>query len=216
MIRVEDRQNLTLQVSEAHAAGAQPAKPRPSMCERCNAGKPAKACSAGDSPARIVPMLADEGRYLASESSFHRVLKAQGQMRHCGRARALSKSRQPTTHKQQRGTGPVLGRDLAAEPGYRSLVLPVPDLQICATAKSLAMKCMPQKPLITPPSWSSGPALAEGIHAQTQRPVLHGDNGAALKATTVLAMLYWLGCTVVLATPRIRRQRLRRVAVSHR
>ena len=30
-------------------------------------------------PARIVPMLADEGIYLASESTFSRVLKAQGQ-----------------------------------------------------------------------------------------------------------------------------------------
>jgi hypothetical protein len=25
------------------------------------------------------------------------------------------------------------------------------------------------------------------------RPVLHGDNGATLKGTTVLAMLHWLG-----------------------
>ena len=32
-------------------------------------------------------------------------------------------------------------------------------------------------------------ALAEGIHAKSVRPVLHGDNGATLKATTVLAML---------------------------
>jgi putative transposase len=30
-------------------------------------------------PARIVPMLADEGIYLASESTFSRVLKAHGQ-----------------------------------------------------------------------------------------------------------------------------------------
>ena len=29
-------------------------------------------------PARIVPMLADEGVYVASESSFHRVLRAEG------------------------------------------------------------------------------------------------------------------------------------------
>lgn len=33
-------------------------------------------------PARIVPMLADEGVYLASESSFGRVLRAHGQTRH--------------------------------------------------------------------------------------------------------------------------------------
>src|SRR5690606_39611381 len=30
-------------------------------------------------PAQIVPRLADEGRYVASESSFHRVLRASGQ-----------------------------------------------------------------------------------------------------------------------------------------
>ncbi len=30
-------------------------------------------------PARIVPALADEGVYIASESSFHRVLRAHGQ-----------------------------------------------------------------------------------------------------------------------------------------
>ena len=27
----------------------------------------------------------------------------------------------------------------------------------------------------------------------TDKPVLHGDNGSTLKATTVLAMLNWLG-----------------------
>src|SRR5215472_1403304 len=36
-------------------------------------------------------------------------------------------------------------------------------------------------------------ALAEGVHAIAVRPVLHGDNGATLKGTTVLAILYWLG-----------------------
>jgi hypothetical protein len=33
-------------------------------------------------PARIVPMLADEGVYIASESTFARVLREHGQMRH--------------------------------------------------------------------------------------------------------------------------------------
>ena len=49
-------------------------------------------------PARIVPMLADEGVYLASESSFARVLRAHGQNRHRGRAKAARKVRPPTTH----------------------------------------------------------------------------------------------------------------------
>ena len=49
-------------------------------------------------PARIVPMLADEGVYLASESSFSRVLRAQGQTTHRGRAKAPKAVRPPTTH----------------------------------------------------------------------------------------------------------------------
>ena len=48
--------------------------------------------------ARIVPMLADEGVYLASESSFARVLRAHGQSRHRGRAKAPHAVRPPTTH----------------------------------------------------------------------------------------------------------------------
>ena len=32
--------------------------------------------------------------------------------------------------------------------------------------------------------------LAEGIHALAEMPVLHGDNGATVKATMVLAMLH--------------------------
>ncbi len=37
---------------------------------------------AGLPPSKIVPKLADEGRYIASESMFHRVLKAENQLQH--------------------------------------------------------------------------------------------------------------------------------------
>lgn len=36
-------------------------------------------------------------------------------------------------------------------------------------------------------------ALAERIATMDTKPVLHGDNGSTLKATTVLAVLQWLG-----------------------
>jgi putative transposase len=49
-------------------------------------------------PARIVPMLADEGIYLGSESSMARVLKAHGQNTRRGRAKAPKATRPPTTH----------------------------------------------------------------------------------------------------------------------
>jgi transposase InsO family protein len=46
-------------------------------------------------------------------------------------------------------------------------------------------------------------ALAEGIAALAVKPVLHEDNGATLKATTVLAMLDWLGVKPSYSRPRV-------------
>ncbi|WP_147480508.1 helix-turn-helix domain-containing protein, partial [Pseudomonas amygdali] len=37
-------------------------------------------------PSQIVPRLADQGRYLASEATFYRVLRATGQQQHRGRS----------------------------------------------------------------------------------------------------------------------------------
>ena len=46
-------------------------------------------------------------------------------------------------------------------------------------------------------------ALAEAIAGQPIKPVLHGDNGAILKATTVLGMLNWLGIKPLYSRPRV-------------
>lgn len=49
-------------------------------------------------PSQIVPRLADEGVYLASESTFYRVLKANNQLNHRGQAKKPRKVKAPTTH----------------------------------------------------------------------------------------------------------------------
>lgn len=49
-------------------------------------------------PSQIVPRLADQGRYLASESTFYRVLKAASQQHPRGRGQAPHKHAAPTTH----------------------------------------------------------------------------------------------------------------------
>ena len=46
-------------------------------------------------PGQIVPTLADQGIYLASESTFYRVLKANSQLNHRGRARAPKSKPKP-------------------------------------------------------------------------------------------------------------------------
>lgn len=54
-------------------------------------------------PARIVPMLADEGVYITSESSFSRVSRAHDQTRHRGRAQAPRRVRPPVHARSGRG-----------------------------------------------------------------------------------------------------------------
>ena len=50
-------------------------------------------------PSQIVPKLADQGRYLASESSFYRILRADGQQHHRGRAKPPVRRKPPTIYK---------------------------------------------------------------------------------------------------------------------
>ncbi len=154
-------------------------------------------------PSRIVPALADEGTYLASESSFHRVLRAHGQMNRRGRARPPRPLRPPTTHVA-RQPGDVWCWDVTFLPTrvqgqwlYLYLILDlfsrkvvgweVHDSDSAEHAAHLARRT----------------ALAEGVHASPTRPVLHGDNGATVKATTVLAMLHWLGIQPSHSRPRV-------------
>ena len=49
-------------------------------------------------PTQIVPTMLDKGEYIASESSFYRVLKAEGQLKHRGRERSRKKVSRPATY----------------------------------------------------------------------------------------------------------------------
>lgn len=154
-------------------------------------------------PARIVPMLADEGRYLASESSFHRVLKANGQMQHRGRARAPQASRAPTTHVAT-APGEVWCWDITWLPSrvtgqwfYLYLILDLYSRKIVGHEVHAVESGEHAAQLL------KRTALAEGVHAMLEKPVLHGDNGATLKGCTVLAMLHWLGIAPSYSRPRV-------------
>ena len=154
-------------------------------------------------PARIVPMLADEGIYLASESSFSRVLRAHGQAIHRGRAKVPRASRPPTTHI---ATAPrqVWCWDMTYLPGavlgrwfYLYLILDLYSRKIVGWEVHDSDHADHAAHLVR------RTALAEGIAAMQAKPVLHGDNGSTLKATTVLAMLHWLGVKPSYSRPRV-------------
>jgi putative transposase len=154
-------------------------------------------------PARIVPTLADEGIYLASESSFVRVLRAHGQNTHRGRAKAPRASRPPTTHI---ATGPrqVWCWDMTFLPAtvmgrwfHLYMILDLYSRKIVGWEAHDSDDSEHAAHLVR------RTALAEGIAAMATKPVLHGDNGSTLKATTVLAMLSWLGVKPSYSRPRV-------------
>jgi putative transposase len=154
-------------------------------------------------PARIVPMLADEGVYVASESSFARVLRAHGQAEHRGRAQAPRLVRPPTTHV---ATAPrqVWCWDMTYLPAtvigqwfHLYLILDLYSRKIVGWEVHDSDDSLHAAHLVR------RTALAEGIATMAVKPVLHGDNGATLKATTVLAMLYWLGVKPSYCRPRV-------------
>jgi len=154
-------------------------------------------------PARIVPALADEGTYIASESSFHRVLRAAGQMNRRGRARPPRPSRPPSTHVAT-SPGEVWCWDMTFLPAqvqgrwfYLYLIL---DLY---SRKIVGFEVHETDSADHAAHLARRTALTEGVHASHPKPVLHGDNGATLKATTVLAMLAWLGITPSYSRPRV-------------
>lgn len=141
-------------------------------------------------PARIVPMLADEGIYVASESSFSRVLKAHGQIHHRGRAKTPQPRKPPSTHV---ASAPrqlwcwdltFLASQIMGQWFYLYLILDV------YSRKIVGFEVHPTDSSDHAVELLRRTALAEGLHSLAEKPVLHGDNGSTMKATTVLAMIH--------------------------
>jgi hypothetical protein len=87
-------------------ADQRPLAPRPEPANKLSATERAAVLEACNSkefsslpPSQIVPKLADQGRYLASESSFYRILRSDGQQHHRGRARPPVRRKPPTSYK---------------------------------------------------------------------------------------------------------------------
>jgi putative transposase len=154
-------------------------------------------------PARIVPMLADEGVYLGSESSMARVLREHGQNARRGRAKAPKATRPPTTHIAT-APGQVWCWDMTYLPAnvmgrwfYLYLILDLYSRKIVGAEVHDSDDSEYAVHLVR------RTALAESIATMDSKPVLHGDNGSTLKATTVLAMLQWLGVKPSYSRPRV-------------
>jgi transposase InsO family protein len=151
-------------------------------------------------PSQIVPALADRGVFIASESSFYRVLKAALQQHHRGRAKKPS-SRVLTSHC---ATGPnqVWSWDITWLPAaikgqyyYWYMVLDVFSRKIVGHEVHVAESAELASLLMRRAS------LAEGLAGRPL--VLHSDNGSAMKGATMLATLEQLGVAPSFSRPRV-------------
>ncbi len=152
------------------------------------------------SPKQIVPRLADQGVYLASESSFYRVLHAEGLMVHREPSR-------PRTNKKPNAyvatapgqvwtwditylRGPIRGTFL-----YLYLAVDIYSRKIVSAEVHVEETMELAASMV---EWS---CEREGV--DPKQLVLHADNGGPMKGSTMLATLQRLGVVASFSRPHV-------------
>lgn len=153
-------------------------------------------------PSQIVPALADEGIYIASEATMYRILHEEKMQNHRGRSQQPGKHKQPTSYS---ATGPnqVWTWDITYLNGpvkglfyYLYLIIDIFSRDIVGwevwpvesagnASELIKRACLTQRRLTTMPL------------------VLHSDNGSPMKGATMLETLYALGITPSNSRPRV-------------
>jgi transposase InsO family protein len=151
-------------------------------------------------PSQIVPRLADEGRYLASESSFYRVLREEKQLAHRGKAKAPTHSRPPelvATAPNQLWSWDItyLGTTVKGLYFYLYLIM---DL---FSRKIVGWEVFAEESAEHAATVFRKAYLREGVAGQLLR--LHSDNGSPMKGTTMLGTLQRLGVVPSFSRPSV-------------
>lgn len=155
---------------------------------------------ASSPPSQMVPTLVDRGEYLASESTIYRILKAEQQQHHRGRARKPS-ARVVTSHCASEANR-LWAWDITWLPAavkgmyfYWYMVLDVYSRKIVGHEVHVAESAELASLLLRRAS------LAEGLAGREV--VLHSDNGSAMKGATMLATMEKLGIMPSFSRPRV-------------
>tara|TARA_B110000879_G_C11099177_1_gene482406 strand:- start:373 stop:1269 length:897 start_codon:yes stop_codon:yes gene_type:complete len=152
-------------------------------------------------PSQIIPKLADKGIYLASESSFYRVMKKHNQLAHRGKQRKSCKKAAPTTYVARK-PNEVWTWDITYLAGsvkgkYFYLYLVTDIFSRYGVAWEVCES-------------ESGKEAAELMtraklnqNCLHQPLVLHSDNGAPMKSLTLKAKLEELNVIASYSRPRV-------------
>ena len=151
-------------------------------------------------PCKIVPSLADGGKYIASESTFYRILKEEKMSVHRNRSKEPVKREAPShtaTGPNQVWTWDITWLNASIKGQYFKLYMIVDifsrlivGYEVWETEKAEYAEFLVKKAV-----------LAQGI--QSRPLVLHSDNGSPMKAATFLATLEKLGVQSSFSRPRV-------------
>lgn len=152
-------------------------------------------------PSQIVPRLADQGRYIASESSMYRILRERGQNHRRGRARPPSRSKPPASF-QANGPCEVWSWDITWLPGpvagtffYLYLILDIFSRKIVGWEVYERETAEFSAQVLERAVWAEG--------CLTSPLVLHADNGSPMKGATMKVTMERLGVVASFSRPRV-------------
>lgn len=153
------------------------------------------------SPSKIVPKLVDKGIYMASESTFYRVLKAEKQMSHRLKSKPHRQSKKP---RALTATGPnqIYSWDITYLPTqvkglfmYLYLVLDIYSRKIVGWQVYEKESSALAADLLTD--------ICQREEVKRDQVTLHSDNGSPMKGVTLLATLQELGIMPSFSRPSV-------------
>jgi transposase InsO family protein len=152
-------------------------------------------------PSQIVPTLADRGEYIASESSFYRILKAENMLHQRGKAKPKNVHQKPTSYTAKK-PNEVWSWDISYMPasviGKHYYLYMIEDI--------FSRKIVGWEVHDSETGEQAAQLLERSIWAEKclkQNIVLHSDNGAPMKSLTMRAKMYDLGVISSRSRPRV-------------
>ncbi len=156
---------------------------------------------AGLSPKQLVPQLADEGLYLASESTMYRLQRRHGL---CGQKRTVTRTHVTRACTVHHATQPnqVWSWDITRLPTtlrgwflHLYLMMDVWSRRIMGWRVAGAESAAIASELVT--------QICRDSNIDPCGLVLHSDNGAAMRGSTMIATLQWLGVVPSFSRPHV-------------
>jgi len=152
-------------------------------------------------PSQIVPRLADKGDYIASESSFYRILKDAEQQHQRGRSKAAHPHKVPATHTATTANQ-VWSWDISYLPAHvRGLFYYLYLVEDIYSRKIVGWEVHDSENGEFAAELMQQTVLAE--HCFRTPLVLHSDNGSPMKSYTLQSKLADLGITASHSRPRV-------------